>query len=64
MGHYVENTGDGVLRFPEVSPADHFADVSLSRWLAKTPPELVREQLHVDDRAIGALHGDERPIVR
>jgi oxalate decarboxylase len=63
MGHYVENTGDEPLRFLEMFRSDRFADVSLSRWMALTPPDLVREHLHLDEVTMRALHADERPIV-
>jgi oxalate decarboxylase len=63
MGHYVENTGTGPLRFLEMFRSDRFADVSLNQWLALTPPELVRAHLHLDDRMMGALHPDKRPVV-
>ena len=43
---------------------DKFADVSLRRWLAATPAALVREHLHVGDRVLAALSGDERPVAR
>jgi oxalate decarboxylase len=63
MGHYVENTGTGPLRFLEMFRSDRFADVSLNQWLALTPPELVQAHLHLDDRMMGALHPDKRPVV-
>jgi oxalate decarboxylase len=64
MGHYVLNTGRDVLRFLEVFRSDRFAEVSLSRWLAHTPPELVSEHLRVDERVLAGLHRVERPVVR
>jgi oxalate decarboxylase len=63
MGHYVENTGSGPLQFLEMFRSDRFADVSLNQWMALTPPELVRAHLHLDDRMMGALHADKRPVV-
>ncbi|HWI72925.1 MAG TPA: oxalate decarboxylase family bicupin [Baekduia sp.] len=63
MGHYVENVGKGPLRFLEMFKSDRFADVSLNQWMALTPPELVRAHLNLDDRVMGALHADKRPIV-
>jgi oxalate decarboxylase len=47
MGHYVENTAVEPLRFLEVFGSEGFAEVSLSQWLALTPPALVREHPHV-----------------
>ena len=63
MGHYVENTGDEPLRFLEMFRSDRFADVSLNRWLARTPAELVHEHLHLGERALRALRPQERPVV-
>ena len=62
MGHYVENRGDTPLRFLEMFRGDHFADVSLNQWLALTPPELVREHLHLGEKAMAALQ-KVKPII-
>jgi oxalate decarboxylase len=63
QAHYVENTGDTPLRFLELFKSDRFADVSLNQWLALTPPELVRDHLHLSDAAMAKLHKDKRPVV-
>ena len=55
MGHYVENTGTGPLRFLEVFRSNHFADVSLSQWLGLIPPALVKEHMNVDDAFVNIL---------
>jgi oxalate decarboxylase len=64
MGHYVENTGDEPLRFLELFRSDRFADVSLNQWMALTPPELMREHLHLGDGMMRALRSEKRPVVR
>jgi oxalate decarboxylase len=64
MGHYVENTSDGPLRFLEVFRSERFADISLAQWLALTPHALVRDHLHVGDGVLRALRRDKRPVVR
>ncbi len=64
MGHYVENTGDEPLRFLELFRSDRFADISLSQWLALTPPELVRAHLNLDETAIAALSKRKQVVVR
>ena len=33
MGHYIENTGDEMLRFLEMFRSNRFADVSLNQWM-------------------------------
>jgi len=63
MGHYVENTGDKPLLFLELFKSDHYADISLNQWLASTPPELVRQHLHLDDVFMQALDKTKKPVV-
>jgi oxalate decarboxylase len=64
MGHYVENTGDEPLRFLEMFRSPYFADVSLSQWMALTPPELVRAHLNLDQRLVAALRKGKGIILR
>ncbi len=64
MGHYVENTGEETLRFLEMFKSDHFADMSLSQWLALTPPALVQAHLHLNEAVMGALRKHKEPVVR
>jgi oxalate decarboxylase len=63
MGHYVENTGDEPLRFLETFRSDRFADISLTQWMALTPPQLVRDHLGLTEQMVRGLHKDKRPIV-
>src|SRR6266853_1292349 len=47
--HYIENTGDSDLVFLEMfGKVDRYQDLSLSEWLAHTPPELVMAHLNID----------------
>jgi oxalate decarboxylase len=62
MGHYVENTGDETLVFLEMFRSDHFADISLSQWMALTPPALVKAHLNLDEPTIATLSKD-KPII-
>ncbi|MGH9409543.1 MAG: oxalate decarboxylase family bicupin [Vicinamibacterales bacterium] len=62
MGHYIENTGDGLLVFLEVFRSDHFADVSLQQWMALTPRALVKAHLNLDDAMLDRLRR-EKPII-
>jgi len=64
MGHYVENTGDEPVCFLELFRSDRFADVSLSQWMALTPPELVQGHLNIDPRMLAALSRDKPIVVR
>jgi oxalate decarboxylase len=63
MGHYIQNTGEGSLRFLEMFRSERFAEVSLKQLMALTPQELVQEHLHVDEELMGALHKEKRPVV-
>ena len=63
MGHYIENTGKGPLRFLELFKSDYYADFSLNQWLASTPPALVKQHLHLDDAFMAALSQNKRPVV-
>jgi oxalate decarboxylase len=47
LGHYVQNVGKTDLVFLEIFKADHYAEVSLSDWLAHTPPRMVMETLNI-----------------
>jgi len=62
MGHYVENTGNTTLRFLEISSSLVFEDISLSNWLALTPPALVQAHLGFDMDTIASLP-KTKPIV-
>jgi oxalate decarboxylase len=63
-GHYVENIGDTTLRFLEVFRSDHYADVSLSQWLAFTPHELVRAHLNIDESLLKKVPARKTSVVK
>lgn len=63
MGHYIANTGDRPLRFLEMFRAGRFADLSLRRWLARTPARLVADHLNVDQRIVEQIDGGKLPVV-
>ena len=48
LPHYIENTGSTDLKFLEMFRTSRYQDLSLSEWLAHTPPELVMAHLNVD----------------
>ncbi|KAI0084685.1 RmlC-like cupin domain-containing protein [Irpex rosettiformis] len=62
FGHYVENIGNTTLKFLEIFKTDTFQDVSLSQWLALTPPEMVKATLNLDDDTIANLNKN-KPVV-
>jgi oxalate decarboxylase len=63
LPHYVENTGDSDLRFLEMFKAGTYQDLSLSEWLAHTPPELVMAHLNIDRSTLDAIPRDETVIM-
>jgi oxalate decarboxylase len=63
MGHYIENTGDTMLRFLEIFKSSYYADVSLDQWMALTPPDLVEAHLKLDQQVMAALRKQKVPIV-
>ena len=80
IGHYIENTGNTTLKLLEVLKSgtfhndnllllvnplpDVFQDISLSQWLALTPPELVKAHLGFSDEVIDHLTKVKQVIVR
>jgi oxalate decarboxylase len=63
MGHYIENIGKTTLRFLEMFKSDRFADVSLAKWLAFTPHDLVRAHLNIDESVLTGIAGGATPVV-
>jgi oxalate decarboxylase len=61
--HYIENTGDTDLVFLEMFKSGFYRDLSLSEWLAHTPPELVMAHLNIDKATMDAIPRDELVIV-
>ncbi|KAL1664973.1 RmlC-like cupin domain-containing protein [Schizophyllum commune] len=63
FGHYVENTGSTTLKFLEIFKSDVFEDISLSQWLALTPPELVKAHLGFTDEIISHLDRVKQEVI-
>jgi oxalate decarboxylase len=63
MRHYVENTGTTPLRFLELCKSSYFADVSLSTWMALTPPELVYAHWKLGPQVMAGLRTTKTPVV-
>ena len=61
--HYIENTGDTDLIFLEMFKSSYYQDLSLSEWLAHTPPELVMAHLRIDRATFDAIPRDEAVII-
>jgi oxalate decarboxylase len=63
MPHYIENTGTETLKFLELFRAPHFEDISLTQWMALTPPEMVQQTLNLDGRMVADLSKVKQPVV-
>jgi hypothetical protein len=63
QGHYLENVGDTDLVVLEMFRSSRFQDVSLSDWLAHTPPALVAQHLNVDVATIAKFPNDKPEIM-
>jgi oxalate decarboxylase len=63
LGHYIKNTGDTDLQVLEVFRAPHFADVSLSDWITRTPPALVAQHLNVSEATIAKFPRNKPEIM-
>jgi oxalate decarboxylase len=64
MGHYIENTGDSMLRIINVFNTPVYKDVSLANWMALTPKELIRGHLDLDDDVIKSLRRERDAVVQ
>ena len=62
-GHYVENTGNTTLHYLEIFKTDMYSDVSLSQWLALTPPELVKAHLQISDETLSHFNKTKQVVV-
>jgi oxalate decarboxylase len=64
FGHYIQNTGSETLWFLEMFKSDRFTDISLNQWMALTPRDLIRDNLHVGAELLDALHKEKWPVVK
>jgi oxalate decarboxylase len=62
LAHYIQNTGNDDLRFLEMFKASRYEDLSLSAWLAHTPPELVMAHLNINRQTYDAIP-KEKPVI-
>jgi len=63
FGHYIENTGDTDLVMVEMFKAPIFMDLSLSEWVANTPPQLVMQHLGISEETLRAIPKTKQVIV-
>ncbi|KAL1708223.1 RmlC-like cupin domain-containing protein [Schizophyllum commune] len=63
MGHYVENIGNTTARFLEITDSAEFEDISLTQWLALTPPKIVKAHFGIDDETVQGLSQTKNRVV-
>jgi oxalate decarboxylase len=63
MGHYIENTGDTPVRFLALFRRPLYQDVSLTQWLALTPPGLVKAHLNLSDEVIASFSKTKQSVI-
>jgi oxalate decarboxylase len=63
-GHYIQNTGNQTLWFLEMFKSDRFTAISLNQWMALTPRDLIRDNLHVGPELLDALRKEKWPVVK
>ena len=64
LGHYVENTSETEkLVWIEIYKADRIADISLTQWLALTPPEIVANTLNISLEFVQSLKTEKQLII-
>lgn len=63
FGHYIRNTGNTDLVYLEVFRSSYYAEVSLSDWLAHTPPELVAQHFNIDPAVIAQWPHNKPPVM-
>ena len=63
-GHYVQNTSKNeTLVWIELYKSDRVVDISLTQWLALTPPDIVASTLKVDESVVKKLKTVKQEIV-
>ncbi|MCJ1322307.1 hypothetical protein MMC15_007655 [Xylographa vitiligo] len=55
QSHYIENTGTEDVMYLEILQAPKFTDISVAQWLGLTPPQVVKDTLHLPDAVIASL---------
>lgn len=63
-GHYVENISKNeTLQWIELYKSDHVAEISLTQWLAVSPPDTVAKTLNVSVEWVKQLKKEKQIIL-
>ena len=57
------NAGTTDLIFLETFKSDHYADLSLSNWMSRTPPQLVMQHLNISRETLAAIPKEKLVVV-
>lgn len=60
-GHYVQNIGTEKLIFIEVFKNPVYSDISLNKWIATTPSQIVADHLNLTKEFVESLPQEEKP---
>jgi len=63
FGHYIRNTGNTDLVYLEVFRSPYYSEVSLSDWLAHTPPALVAQHFNIDPAVVAQFPRNRQPVL-
>ena len=65
QGHYIENTSKNeTLEWLEYYKSDRVVDISVSQWLALTPPDIAADVLGVSIDVIGKLKKEKQILIK
>lgn len=62
-GHYIKNIGDEPLIFIELFKNPVYSDISLNKWLATTPSQIVADHLNMSKQTVEHLPSEEAAVV-
>lgn len=63
-GHYIENTSaNETLQWIEIYKSDRVVDISMTQWLALTPPEIVSATLKIPLDVAQGLRKEKQLII-
>jgi oxalate decarboxylase len=64
-GHYIENTSPTKnLVWIELYKSDRVADISLTQWLALTPPDIVANTLKIQISVVNNLNKVKQLLIK
>lgn len=62
-GHYIQNIGDEPLIFIELFKNPIYSDISLNKWLATSPTQMIADHLNVSPELVEKFPQEEAAVV-